>query len=58
MVVYQRLNYLLVSLVQLSSAAAERAFSLLENSFSYQQRLSLEDCFLSVMLQYNYCHIL
>ena len=45
----------LVFLVQPSSAAAERVFSLLTNSFSPQQETSLEDYKeLSVMLQYNY----
>ena len=44
----------LVFLVQPSSAAAERAFSIL-NSFTSQQESSLEDYLeLSVMLQYNY----
>ena len=44
----------LMLLVQPSSAAAERVFSLLENSFSKQQTRSLEDYVsLSVMLQYN-----
>ncbi len=42
-------------LVQPSSAAAERVFSLLNNSFSSQQESALEDYIqLSVMLQYNY----
>ena len=42
----------LLLLVQPSSAAAELAFSLLENSFNHQQRSSLEDCItVSVMLQ-------
>ena len=46
----------LMLLVQLSSAAAERVFSILENSFSKQQTQSLEDYVsLSVMLQYNNC---
>ena len=45
----------LVLLVQPSSAAAERVFSLLENSFSQRQNSALEDCIsLSVMLQYNH----
>ena len=45
----------LVILVQPSSAAAERVFSLLANSFGTQQESSLEDYVqLSVMLQYNY----
>ena len=45
----------LVLLVQLSSAAAERVFSILSNSFSERQESSLEDYIeLSVMLQYNY----
>ena len=45
----------LVLLVQPSSAAAERVFSMLTNSFSPQQETSLEDYLeLSVMLQYNY----
>ena len=44
----------LLLLVQPSSAAAERAFSLLENSFNHQQGSSLEDYIsVSVMLQYN-----
>ena len=46
----------LVLLVQPSSAASERVFSILTNSFSSQQESSLEDCIqLSVILQYNYC---
>ena len=45
----------MVLLVQPSSAAAERVFSILTNSFSAQQYSSLEDYIqLSVMLQYNY----
>jgi len=45
----------LVLLMQPSSAAAERVFSILSNSFSSRQELSLEDYIeLSVMLQYNY----
>ena len=44
----------LVLLMQPSSAAAERVFSLLSNSFSSRQESSLEDYVeLSVMLQYN-----
>ena len=44
----------LILLVQPSSAAAERVFSLLQNSFSTQQYSSLEDYIAaSVMLQYN-----
>ena len=46
----------LILLVQPSSAAAERVFSLLQNSFSRQQYKSLEDYMYiaaSVMLQYN-----
>lgn len=44
----------LVTLVQPSSAAAERVFSLLTSSFTVQQESSLEDYVqLSVMLQYN-----
>ena len=44
----------LILLVQPSSAAAERVFSLLQNTFSRQQYRSLEDYIvLSVMLQYN-----
>ena len=45
----------LLLLVQPCSAAAERAFSLLENSFNHQQRSSLEDYIISVsvMLQCN-----
>ena len=43
-----------VLLVQPSSAASERVFSLLQNSFSHQQFSSLEDYIeLSLMLQYN-----
>ena len=43
-----------VILVQPSSAAAERVFSLLTNSFGQQQTSSLEDYIsVSVMLQYN-----
>ena len=45
----------LVLLVQPSSGAAERVFSVLTNSFSAQQESSLEDYkLLSVMLQYKY----
>ena len=45
----------LVLLVQPSSAAAERVFSMLTNAFSTQQESSLEDYVqFSVMLQYNY----
>ena len=44
----------LLLLVQPSSAAAERVFSLLQNSFSQQQQSFLEDYIsVSVMLQYN-----
>ena len=44
-----------VALFQPSSAAAERVFSLLSNSFGKQQENSLEDYIqLSVMMQYNY----
>ena len=44
----------LMLLVQPSSAASERVFSILSNSFSSQQESSLEDYIqLSVMLQYN-----
>ena len=44
----------LVLLMQPSSAAAERAFSLLTNSFNDEQKRSLEDYIeLSIMLQYN-----
>ena len=44
----------LVLLVQPSSAAAERFFSLLQNSFSQRQSSSLEDSIeTSLMLQYN-----
>ena len=40
--------------MQPSSAAAERVFSLLNNSFNAKQRSSLEDYIEgSVMLQYN-----
>ena len=45
----------LVLLVQPSSAAAERVFSLLQNSFSQRQSSSLEDYIeTSLMLQYNH----
>ena len=44
-----------VLLMQPSSAAAERVFSLLSNTFSEQQQSSLEDYVeLSIMLQYNF----
>ena len=44
-----------VALIQPSSAAAERVFSLLQSSFGKQQEQSLEDYVqLSVMMQYNY----
>ena len=44
----------LIILVQPSSAAAERVFSTLQNSFSQEQNSSLEDYFsTSIMLQYN-----
>ena len=44
----------LILLVQPSSAAAERVFSLLQNAFGRQQYRSLEDYIaVSVMLQYN-----
>ena len=44
----------LVLLVQPSSAATERVFSLLKNSFSQSQSSSLEDYIeTSLMLQYN-----
>ena len=44
----------LVLLVQPSSAAAERVFSLPQNSFSQRQSSSLEDYIeTSLMLQYN-----
>ena len=47
----------LILLIQPSSAAVERAFSLLENSFSKRQEHSLEDYVsLSIMLQYNRKH--
>lgn len=43
-----------ILLVQPSSAAAERVFSLLQNSFTKRQQSSLDDYIsLSVMLQYN-----
>ena len=42
------------ALVQPTSAAAERVFSLLQNSFSQRQSTSLEDYIeTSIMLQYN-----
>ena len=45
----------IILLVQPSSAAAERVFSLLQNTFSRQQSRSLEDYVaVSMMLQYNY----
>ena len=41
-------------LVQPSSAAAERVFSILSNSFTDTQRSSLEDYIeTSIMIQYN-----
>ena len=44
-----------ILLVQPSSAAAERVFSLLSSSFDSRQESALEDYIqLSVMLQYNY----
>lgn len=47
----------LILLVQPSSAAAERVFSLLTNSFSEKQTSALEDCIeASIMLQYNCRH--
>ena len=46
--------YKMILLVQPSSAAAERVFSILSNSFSDTQRSSLEDCIeTSIMIQYN-----
>ena len=45
----------LVVLVQPSSAASERVFSLLSNSFTFRRESSLKDYIqLSVMLQYNH----
>ena len=45
-------SFKLVLLVQPSSAAAERVFSILANSFSYKQESALEDFVqLSVILQ-------
>ena len=45
----------LIALVQPSSAACDRVFSLLSSSFSAQQESALEDYIqLSVMLQYNH----
>ena len=45
----------LIALVQPSSAACERVFSLLTNAFSSQQKSAMEDYIsLSVMLQYSY----
>ena len=45
----------LVLLVQPSSAAAERAFSILQCCFNEKQRSSLEDYIeLSIMLQFNH----
>jgi len=47
-------SFILILLVQPSSMAAERVFSLLQNSFSHVQQSSLEDYIsVSVMLQYN-----
>ena len=44
-------------LIQPSPAAAERVFSLLENSFTKRQERSLQDYVsLSIMLQYNSKH--
>ena len=44
----------MVLLFQPSSAAAERVFSLLQNSFQEQQFSALEDYIeTSIMLQYN-----
>ena len=44
-------------LIQPSSAAAERVFSLLENSFTKRQERSLQDYVsLSIMLQNNSKH--
>ena len=44
-----------VALIQPSSAAAERVFSILASSFGKQQESSLQDYIqLSVMMQYNY----
>ena len=44
----------LVLLVQPSSGAAERVFSLLNNSFNTKQESAMEDYIeLSVMMQYN-----
>ena len=46
-----------VLLVQPSSAAAERVFSILSSSFTERQTSSLEDYIeTSVMLQYNNSH--
>ncbi len=45
----------LVLLMQPSSGAAERVFSILSNFFSSQQESSLEDYIgLSIILQYNH----
>ena len=49
-------DFRLELLVQPSSAAAERVFSILQR-FTAQQQSSLEDYLeLSVMLQYNFAH--
>ena len=49
----------LVLLIQPSSAAAERVFSLLNTYFTSQQESSLEDYLqLSIMLQCNYRQVL
>jgi len=43
-----------ILLIQPSSAASERVFSLLENSFRDNQACAMEDCIeASIMLQYN-----
>ena len=53
-VLSRKAAFKLVLLVQPSSAAAERVFSLLQNSFSQRQSSSLEDYIeTSLMLQYN-----
>ena len=45
----------LLTLIQPTSAAAERVFSLLSNSFGSAQERSLEDYIeASIMLQYNH----
>jgi len=47
-----------ITLIQPSSAAAERVFSLLANSFNNNQESALKDYIqTSVMLQYSHCRM-